>query len=369
MSNKTQLRRGGAFGLLVLVPALVLGAQQATSQSRPPGATAPGPAISAQSAAAAGPSTPAQPAAAPAPATPMQPAAATANPGIRWEKSVPAIAQASKWTGHRLADGQPDIQGDWSNTIGNHDNFTDPQGGTPGDPVPRKRPLGPRSTRAPSRVSDPADGQVPFQPWARTKQQELAAGFWNATKQEYIEPLARCAPAGIPKSFEWHGYEIRQFPGYVLFLFNSGTRLIHLDGKPHLPDNIKLWNGDSRGHWEGNTLVVDVTNNNSKARFGRTAEFASENVHVEERYIFDSGGKRFNYVATFTDATVYTRPWTVTIPMRRYVAGDRPDDWHYEVPLANHKGTQLIADHYERPCVENNGPFGQVVGADSGPAQ
>jgi len=287
---------------------------------------------------------------------------AAANTGIRWEKAFPAIA-VGKWTGHRFADRQPDIQGDWSNTVGNHDNFTDPQGGTPGDPVRRKRPLGPRSERAPSRVSDPVDGRVPFQPWARAKQEEFAAGFWNATRQEYIEPLARCAPAGVPKSFTWHGYEIRQFPGYVLFLFNSGTRIIYLDGKPHLPQNIKLWNGDSRGHWEGNTLVVDVANNNSKARFGRTGEFASDNVQIEERYIFDSSGKRFNYVATLTDPTVYTRPWTVTVPMRRFVAGDPQDGWHYEVPLANHKGTQLIADHYERPCVENNGPFGQVVGS------
>ena len=285
-----------------------------------------------------------------------------ANAGIRWEKSFPPVA-AGKWTSHRLPDGQPDIQGDWSNSIGNHDNFTDPQGGTPGDPVRRKRPLGARAERAPSRVSDPADGQVPFQDWARAKQQEFATGFWNATKQEYIEPLARCAPAGIPKSFMWHGYEIRQFPGYVVFLFNSGTRIVHLDGKAHLPDNIKLWNGDSRGHWEGNTLVVEVTNNNAKARFARTGEFASENVRVEERYIFDNAGKRFNYVATFTDPTVYTRPWTATIPMRRYVAGDAQDGWHYEVPLANHKGKELVADHVERPCVENNGPFGQVVGA------
>lgn len=301
------------------------------------------------------------PAASPAPST-QQSRAATANPGMRWEKSFPAIASGT-WTGHRLPDGQPDIQGDWSNSISNHDNFTDPQGGTPGDPVRRKRPLGPRSERAPSRVSDPADGQVPFQPWARAKQEEFAAGLWNATQQEYIEPLARCAPAGVPKSFMWHGYEIRQFPGYVVFLFGSGTRIIHLDGKPHLPGKIKLWNGDSRGHWEGNTLVVDVTNNNSKARFARTGEFASENVHVEERYIFDNSGKRFNYIANFTDPAVYTRPWTATIPMRRYVAGDPQDGWHYEVPLANHKGTELIADHYERPCVENNGPFGQVVGS------
>ena len=320
------------------------GAVDPASASTPAAASAPGPA----------------PATAPAGASGS--AANNTNAGVRWERSFPQIA-SGKWAGRRLADGQPDIQGDWSNSIGNHDNFTDPQGGTPGDPVRRKRQPGPRSERAPSRVSDPADGQVPFQDWARARQQEFAAGLWNATRQEYIEPLARCAPAGIPKSFMWHGYEIRQFPGYVVFLFNSGTRIIHLDDKPHLPDNIKLWNGDSRGHWEGNTLVVDVSNNNSKARFARTGEFASENVHVEERYIFDNGGKRFNYIATFTDPTVYTRPWTATIPMRRYVAGDPQDGWHYEVPLANHKGSEPIADSVERPCVENNGPFGQVVGS------
>ena len=65
----------------------------------------------------------------------------------------------------------------------------------------------------------------------------------------------------------WHGYEIRQYPGYVVFLFDSGTRVIPLDGRPHLPATVKLWNGDSRGRWEGNTLIVDVANNNSKARF------------------------------------------------------------------------------------------------------
>jgi len=298
---------------------------------------------------------PAQAAQAPA----QQPGQASTAPQIRWEKSFTKVA-AGKWTGHRLADGQPDIQGDWSNSIANHDNFTDPQGGIPGDPSRRKRVLGAREERAPSRVSDPADGQVPFQPWARAKQQEFAAGLWSATKPEYVEPLARCYPAGIPKSFTWHGYEIRQFPGSVLFLFNSGSRLVHLDGKQHLPANIKLWNGDSRGHWEGNTLVVDVENNNAKARFARTGEFSSENVHVQERYIFDNAGKRFTYEATFTDPTVYTQPWSVTIPMRRYVAGDPQDGWHYEVPLANHAGKELIADHVERPCIENNGPFGQV---------
>ncbi|MET0535692.1 MAG: hypothetical protein ABW171_15865, partial [Steroidobacter sp.] len=244
----------------------------------------------------------------------IAPAHAQQAPGgerIQREKTVTPIA-AGKWSGKRLSDGQPDVQGYWSNPIANHNNFTDPQGGVPGDPG-RNPPKTPRESRAPSRVSDPPDGQLPFQPWARAVQQDFLAYFHNPIKEEYVEPLARCAPAGVPKSFTWHGYEIRQYPGYVLFLFDSGSRIVHLDGKPHLPDNIKLWNADSRGRWEGNTLIVDVTNNNAKARLARTGEFLSANAHIEERYIFNADGSRYNYVATVTDPTVFTRPWTVTI--------------------------------------------------------
>jgi len=278
---------------------------------------------------------------------------------IAFEPTYTQIA-AGPWRGARLADGQPDVQGHWSNTVANHNNWTDPQGGTPGDPSANRRPLGPRESRAPSRVTDPADGQIPFQPWARARQQEFQANFHNPTRPEYIEPLARCAPAGVPKSFIWHGYEIRQYPGYVLFLFNSGSRIIHLDNKPHLPAAIKLWNADSRGHWEGNTLVVDVTNNNGKALFGRTGEFSSENAHITERYIFAPDGQRYNYQATFTDPEVYTRPWTATIPARRRTEKDATDGWHYEVAI-NEAGGKPVTERYERICAENNIGFGNVA--------
>lgn len=278
---------------------------------------------------------------------------------IRFEPSYTTV-ESGKWTGKRLADGQPDVEGHWSNTVANHNNWTDPQGGIPGDPAPPRKPLGPRAERAPSRVTDPADGQVPFQPWARAAQEDFLKNFHNPTEPRYIEPLARCAPAGVPKSFIWHGYEIRQFPGYVVFLFNSGTRIIHLDGKPHLPENIKLWNADSRGHWEGNTLVVDVSNNNSKALFGRTGEFASENVHITERYIFSNDGQRYNYVATFDDPTVYTRKWTATIPAKRRTEKDAVDGWHYEV-ASNLAGKQQVIERDERICTENNIGFGHVA--------
>jgi hypothetical protein len=279
--------------------------------------------------------------------------------GFVREGTIPQIA-SGKWTGKRTRDGQPDISGHWSNTVANHNNFTDPQGGIIGDPSPnaQRRPLGPRTERAPSRISDPVDGQVPFQPWAAEKVKEFQKYFNDPIRPEFIEPLARCAPGGVPKSFYWHGYEISQYPGYVLFRFNNGYRLIHLDGKPHLPSHLKLWNGDSRGHWEGNTLVVSARNLNGKALFGRSGEFFSENATVDERFIFDADNKRYNYVALITDPTVYTRPFTVTIPARRYTEADTPNGWHYEATPANYDGKALLHERGERICHENNGGFG-----------
>jgi len=280
----------------------------------------------------------------------LAPAVANAQRQQQFRETKVVTIDVGEWSGPRLPDGQPDIQGHWSNTIGNHNNLTDPQGGG----------RGARAERAPSRVSDPPDGQVPFQPWARARQEEFRAHLEDPIRSEYVEPLARCAPGGPTKSFMWHGYEIRQYPGYVVFLFDSGTRVIHLDDKPHLSGNIKLWNGDSRGRWEGNTLVVEVTNNNSKSRFSRTGEFASENATVAERYIFD-GGERFTYQAIYTDPTVFTRPWTITIPNRRVTDNTPQDDWNNLTFLAKHPGSDRIIEAYERICVEGNADHGQVA--------
>jgi hypothetical protein len=299
-------------------------------------------------------------------------AAAGASAQIRWTSTVTVVPEGV-WSGKRLADGQPDVEGVWSNDIANHDNFTDPQGGIPGDPSKGRRvangaadrPSKPRSERAPSRVSDPVDGEIPFQPWARAKQQELLANFFNPTRQEYVEPGAHCAPAGVPKSLYWHGYEIKQFPGIVLFLFNGGTRIIYLDGRPHLPANIKLWNADSRGHWEGDTLVVDVSNNNAKARFARTGEFASGNVHIVERYTF--AADHYTYNAVVTDPTVYTRPFTVTIPAHRITEKTPQDAWHNEQEWAQvPPGKLALYENYERMCVENNHGHGSLVATSPG---
>ena len=282
--------------------------------------------------------------------TVLLPAAVSAQGSDAWRERSFTPTPAGAWTGPTLPDGQPDVQGHWSNTIGNHNNITNPQGGGRGG-----------GDRAPSRVSDPPDGQIPYQPWARAKQQEFAKYLDNPTKPEYVEPLARCAPGGPTKSFMWHGYEIRQYPGYVIFFFDSGTRIIHLRDQTHLPQNIKLWNGDSRGRWDGNTLVVDVANNNSKSRFGRTGEFVSENATIQERYVFDPKGDRFTYHATYTDPTVLTRPFTITIPNRRITESTPADGWNNITFRAKHAGSEPIIEAYERTCVENNGNHGEVA--------
>lgn len=276
-------------------------------------------------------------------------------PKFQREKTVFKVEEG-KWKGPRLADGQPDVQGAWSNTIGNHSDLTQSgsyaernrrEGEAPARPV----------VRAPSRISDPADGQVPFQPWARAKAEEFAKHLLDPIKPEYIEPLARCAPAGPSKSFMWHGFDIRQYKDYVVFLFDSGTRVIHLDNKPHLHQKVKLWNGDSRGHWEGNTLVVNVANNNGKGRFGRSGEFFSENAKITERYVFDSDQQKFLYHATYDDPTVFTRPFTVTIPIRR-VEKFAHDNWNNILFPAKHAGKEKILERYEQICTENNGGHG-----------
>ena len=153
----------------------------------------------------------------------LSPALVLAQGSAQFRERRVVVTASGPWTGARLPDGQPDVQGFWSNTIGNHNNLTNPQGrnaaddGPPreGPPRPARAQAAPQE-RAPSRVSDPPDGQVPFQPWARAKAAEFAAHLNDPTRPEYVEPFSRCAPGGPTKSFQWHGYEIRQYPGNVL---------------------------------------------------------------------------------------------------------------------------------------------------------
>jgi hypothetical protein len=136
-----------------------------------------------------------------------------------------------------------------------------------------------------------------------------------APELEYIDPVARCLPAGVPRVMyvtPYNGYQFIQTPGYVVMIaeWNHTYRIIPVDGRPHLPAGLKLWMGDSRGRWEGNTLVVTTTNTNGKAWFQIIGGFVSDAVRVVERFtIVDKG--TIGYEVTIDDPKVFTRPWTM----------------------------------------------------------
>jgi hypothetical protein len=183
------------------------------------------------------------------------------------------------------------------------------------------------STRQTSLVVDPPDGRVPVKPEAEARRDFNLAH--NADSYEYMSVWDRCITRGIPGAMFPAGYnnayEILQIPGYVVIHYEMihNVRVIPLDGRPHLPASVKLWDGDARGHWEGNTLVVETTNYNGKgsistsAAGGRIKGIAqSEALTVVERFR-RTGRDTIQYQVTIDDPNIYTRPWTVSIPMVR----------------------------------------------------
>jgi hypothetical protein len=264
--------------------------------------------------------------------------------------AMPAAAQDSKpkadkpaaasWTPSLTPDGQPDVQGYWVTKEYGMGCLSNPTNGNVGcveeSGPPRGNGRGGRRepVKAHSRIVDTPDGEIPYQPWAREREKFLLSNYFEPTQPEFIDPQQRCWPLGAVRQFTWHDVQILQYPGYVVLEHEGGHvyQIIPLDGRPHLGENIKLWMGDSRGHWEGNTLVIDVTNNNAKGRLSRAGDFSSDKVHHVVRMKFlDANNVR--YEATFDDPSVYTRTWTFGFDMRRGIfggGGDGPSQEGYE---------------------------------------
>ena len=141
----------------------------------------------------------------------------------------------------------------------------------------------------------------------------------------------RCLTGGLPEFGSAFGGSFRrivQTPGGVSMFYDVGQgegwqRNIIMDGSPHLPSNIRQWYGDSRGHWEGDTLVVDVTNFSPKTDF----QGARENLHLVERWT-RTGPTTMEYVVTLEDPTVWTRSWTVREEFTRQ--NDQENRIYYE---------------------------------------
>lgn len=254
------------------------------------------------------------------------------------------------WKPTLTSDGQPDIHGIWITNVYGMGCLTDPGNGNVGcvrQSGPAREGGGNRQRKkTASRIIDTPDGEVPYQPQARQRQQYLLSNYFEPTKPEFIDPQQRCLPLGAVRQFTWHDVQILQYPGYVVFEHegNHVYQIVPLDGRPHLGENIKLWMGDSRGHWEGNTLVIDVTNSNAKGRLSRAGDFSSDKVHNVIRMKFlDANNMRFE--ATFDDPTVYTRPWTFGFDMMRGIftnPTNLTEEAYEQWEEACHEGTRDI---------------------------
>jgi hypothetical protein len=184
-------------------------------------------------------------------------------------------------------------------------------------------------TRRTSMIIDPPDGRVPpMTPEARKQFQAIQEKFAaHPADGPEDRPLPdRClmfsqsGPPMIPGNYN-DLYQIVQTPEYISILAEMGNqaRVIPLGGSAHLPQNVQGWMGDSRGHWEGNTLVVETTNFrfNDRSRFGVQYDgMTDQNLHITERFTRTSPDSII-YRATIDDPTVYTKPWTMEVSLEK----------------------------------------------------
>jgi hypothetical protein len=209
-----------------------------------------------------------------------------------------------------------------------------------------------RPTGRTSIIVDPENGRLPpLTPLGEKLRAEMQAraASKHIGKNEVIDtwedlPLYnRCIGRPMPRVTQEYnqGAEILQTPGQVVIFYESmhDVRVIPLDGRPHLDAKVRQWNGDPRGHWEGNTLVVDWTNFSEKGKSDGSAPFGGfpqGNLHVTER-ITRVNANTLDYLVTVEDPTIWTRPFTFDLPWR----GDDP----------TYKGPD---DLFEYACHEGN---------------
>ena len=168
-----------------------------------------------------------------------------------------------------------------------------------------------------SLIIDPPDGQVPdLVPEARERFREAAEYGRAHPADSYTDrPLSeRCVTYGVPRLGAGYNsyYQVFQSKDYVVILheMNHDARVIPLIGLPHVDDDVRQLHGDSRGHWEDDTLVVETKN------FSKVANFrgSSDGLHMIERLTRESP-EVLRYEVTLTDSSVWTKPWTVSIPL------------------------------------------------------
>lgn len=202
----------------------------------------------------------------------------------------------TRYVAPRTPDGKPDLQGIWQvlNTadVNLQDHPASADGGAGHGVV--------------------VGNDLPYQPWALAKRKE------NYEKRLTADPIRKCYLPGVPRAtYLPFPFQIVQAPGHVALLYEyvHAQRRVYTNGTPHQAD-VEFWMGDSRGRWEGETLVVDVTNFTDQTWFDRAGNFHSSMLHVTERYT-RVGPDHMQYEATIEDPGVFTRPWKISMLLYR----------------------------------------------------
>ena len=212
---------------------------------------------------------------------------------------APAVGQTSATTPYtppRTSDGHPDLQGVWQ-VLNTAAWDLEDHGASLGVPAGR----------------GVVEGPIPYQPSALAGKQE------NFDNRATLDPEAKCFLPGVPRiTYMPHPFQIVQQADKVSILYEylHTVRYIYLNGNPHPDGPIEWWMGDSRGRWEGDTLVVDVIHFNDLTWFDRAGNFHSDALHVIERYT-PTGPDHMLYEVTIEDPKVFTRPWKMSMPLYR----------------------------------------------------
>ena len=219
-----------------------------------------------------------------------------------------AAAAAQDYRAPRTSDGEPDLNGIWQALTTAHWDI-EAHAARHG-PIVELGALG----AVPGGLGIVEGGTIPYTPEARAKQRANLAQWWK------LDPAIKCFMPGIPRAnYMPFPFQIIQTPENVIFAyeFASASRIVYMN-RPDFDSPGDNWMGHSRGHWEGETLVIDVSAQVPDTWLDSSGNHHSGEIHVVERYTA-TGPDHLHYEATITDPKTYTRPWKVSFPLYRRI--------------------------------------------------
>jgi hypothetical protein len=220
---------------------------------------------------------------------------------------IPVAAQAQGYKAPRGPDGKPNLNGIWQ-TLNTANWDIQGHAASAGQVVA----LG-AAGAVPGGLGVVEGGEIPYLPAAAAKKKE------NFEHRLTADPEIKCFLPGVPRAtYQPFPFQIVQTPKYIMmaYEFAGGNRTIYMEKAP--PSPVDTWMGHSVGHWEGDTLVVDVTSFNDQTWFDRAGDFHSDALHVVERYT-PLSPNALTYEATIEDPKVFSRPWKMSMPLYRHL--------------------------------------------------